>query len=291
MKADPPDEWGDLGPSEPVKEEANSSPRPASTTQWRKYNDRRSRSWDRNGGRSPDNSRRQSDRTRSRERSPRSPPRGTRSPRGRERTPRSSDLSPRDRSPLRERTPRLRPRSVSRGPRSLSPCRRSLSREQARSLSPRDRVPVRRTRSRSRTPELVLHYSKSREASLEKGPRRSLSQEPFVRKGSREGWGRGSREEQDRTSLHSGGSRRLSPPRSSLRGSPSRGSRGSLRGSPSRGSRGSLSPRRSDSRSSFHRQRRNTRSRYQYMDNGLQTNLDSMTNLISVSTHTQNIHL
>ena len=115
--------------------------------------------------------------------------------------------------------------------------------------------------------------SRSREASLEKGARRSLSREPSARKGSRDGWGRASREEQDRTSLHSGGSRRISPPRSSLRGSPSRGSRGSLRGSPSRGSRGSLrgspsrcsrgslSPRRSDLRSS-HRLRRSSRSRY-----------------------------
>ena len=110
--------------------------------------------------------------------------------------------------------------------------------------------------SESRSSSSFRRSSRSREASLEKGARRSLSQEPSSRKDSRDSWGRAFREEHERKTFQSGGSRRISYPRKSLRDSPSRGSRGSIRassswgsrGSPSRSSRGSLSPWRSDSK-------------------------------------------
>ena len=103
-------------------------------------------------------------------------------------------------------------------------------------------------RSESRPTNSSRRSSRSKEASLEKLARRSLSQEPSSRKDSRDSRGRDFREEHNRTTFQSGGSRRVSYPRRSLRGSPSRGSRGSIRassswgsrGSPSRSSRGSL---------------------------------------------------
>ena len=111
-------------------------------------------------------------------------------------------------------------------------------------------------RSESRPTNSFRRSSRSKEASLEKLARRSLSQEPSSRKDSRDSRGRDFREEHNRTTFQSGGSRRVSYPRRSLRGSPSRGSRGSIRassswgsrGSPSRSSRGSLSPWWSDSK-------------------------------------------
>ena len=82
--------------------------------------------------------------------------------------------------------------------------------------------------SESRSSSSFRRSSRSREASLEKGARRSLSQEPSSRKDSRDSWGRAFREEHERKTFQSGGSRRISYPRKSLRDSPSRGSRGSL---------------------------------------------------------------
>jgi hypothetical protein len=214
LKAEPPEGWPqELGPAEgrrpAVRPEGEAgSPRSGDrTSQWKKYSEGTEGAWERNGARSPPLERPRTEHRDLRDTSSPAPARG------RERTPRSRDGS-----------------------------RDGSSRSSRRSPSRDGKRPVGRpgrSRSRSRTPELVLHYSKSREASLERsgGRYRSPSREPLGRRDSRDrdAWRRTSREgDYDRTSLHSSGSRRLSPLGRGPRASQSPGRRSSSRRTRSR---------------------------------------------------------
>jgi len=200
LKAEPPDGWGEvLGVKVEAVKEEKSNGRYEEGAQYRTKGDRDRRlTPERQGPLSPRDIKREglsprdkllsprhdrswnrySDgyRSKSRDRSRNGSRDRGRSPRTRDRSPRDRDKSPgvrsdrarsvdrRARTPEgRDRTPKPRDRSISR-----ERTTRSLSRE-------RTRTPTRR--DRSRTPGLSRHYSKSREASLDKRSFRSVSRD------------------------------------------------------------------------------------------------------------------